>query len=102
MLQGEKAQCMAASVFGSMQQVAGSMISPMWAIPLALSVNVSSIFGVGLGVPVFTRPGYSRKFWLLAGAELIVYGATKPDATVTIGGYSIRFNSDGIFRFQMS
>ncbi|BAP17288.1 hypothetical protein ETSB_0431 [cyanobacterium endosymbiont of Epithemia turgida isolate EtSB Lake Yunoko] len=28
MLQGEKAQCMAASVFGSMQQVAGSMISP--------------------------------------------------------------------------
>jgi hypothetical protein len=120
MLQGEKAQCMAASVFGSLQQVAGSMISPyihkeevvssyifpssigMWAIPPAPSVNVSSIFGVGLGVPAFTLPGYSRKFWLLAGAELIVYGATKPDATITIGGYSIGLNSDGIFRFQMS
>lgn len=103
-----------------MQQVADSVISPyihkeemvssyifpssvgIWAIPTAPSVNVSSMFGVRLGVPVFTLPGYSRKFWLVADAELIVYGATEPDATITIGGYSIELNPDGTFRFQMS
>jgi hypothetical protein len=39
---------------------------------------------------------------LVADAELIVYGATEPDATVTIGGRPIKLNSDGTFRFQMS
>jgi hypothetical protein len=33
---------------------------------------------------------------------LIVYGATEPDATVTIGGRPIKLNPDGTFRFQMS
>ena len=43
-----------------------------------------------------------RQFWLIADAELIVYGATEPDANVTIGGRPIKLNSDGTFRFQMS
>ena len=43
-----------------------------------------------------------RQFWLVADAELIVYGATEPDATVTIGGRPIKLNEDGTFRFQMS
>jgi hypothetical protein len=57
--------------------------------------------GIGLGgsEQLGVRP---RKFWLVADAELIVYGATEPDATVTIGGHPIKLNSDGTFRFQMS
>jgi hypothetical protein len=47
-------------------------------------------------------PNRPRKFWLVADAELIVYGATEPDATVTIGGRPIKLNADGTFRFQMS
>jgi hypothetical protein len=43
-----------------------------------------------------------RKFWLVADAELIIYGATEPDATVTIGGRPVQLNPDGTFRFQMS
>ena len=43
-----------------------------------------------------------RKFWLIADAELIVYGATEPDATVYVDGQPIVLNSDGTFRFQMS
>lgn len=43
-----------------------------------------------------------RQFWLIADAELIVYGATEPDATVTIGDRQIQLNPDGTFRFQMS
>jgi hypothetical protein len=53
-------------------------------------------FGFGAEMP---RP---RQFWLVADAELIVYGATEPDATVTIGGRPIKLNPDGTFRFQMS
>jgi Protein of unknown function (DUF1822) len=47
-------------------------------------------------------PERSRKFWLIADVELIVYGATEPDATVYIDGEPIKLNSDGTFRFQMS
>lgn len=55
--------------------------------------------GIGASMPPLRSP---RKFWLIADAELIVYGATEPDATVTIGGKPIKLNSDGTFRFQMS
>jgi len=56
--------------------------------------------GVGFSASLpLIRP---RKFWLIADAELIVYGATEPDATVTIGGRPIKLNPDGTFRFQMS
>jgi len=47
-------------------------------------------------------PLRARKFWLVADAELIVYGATEPDATVTIDGRPIQLNPDGTFRFQLS
>ncbi|MBD1916289.1 MULTISPECIES: DUF4912 domain-containing protein [Cyanophyceae] len=56
----------------------------------------------GAGFSASAPPIRPRKFWLVADAELIVYGATEPDATVTIGGQPIKLNSDGTFRFQMS
>lgn len=56
----------------------------------------------GAGFSASAPPIRPRKFWLIADAELIVYGATEPDATVTIGGRPIQLNPDGTFRFQMS
>ncbi len=41
-----------------------------------------------------------RSFWLVADAELIFYGATEPDATVTIGDQVIPLNPDGTFRYH--
>ncbi len=58
--------------------------------------------GAGLGSSASAPPVRPRQFWLIADAELIVYGATEPDATVTIGGRPIKLNPDGTFRFQMS
>ncbi len=43
----------------------------------------------------------NRKFWLVADAELIVYGATEPDASLTIGGENVPLASDGTFRLQV-
>jgi hypothetical protein len=74
----------------------------------AYSASGAGILGYsasGIGMQGFSAsaiPQRPRKFWLVADAELIVYGATEPDATVTIGGRPIKLNEDGTFRFHMS
>jgi ABC-type phosphate transport system substrate-binding protein len=107
--QGAELQRMAGSIFGSMQQVPTAAVSSfvfpsgmgMWALP-----TVSGMSGIGMsGVGMFSGgaiPARPRKFWLVADAELIIYGATEPDAMVSIGGQIIPLNPDGTFRFQMS
>lgn len=119
MAQGAEALRMAGSLYGSMQHVPGSItheqtlssyVFPsgvgMWAAPNVSGLNMS---GIGMGYGLSSRefmaseaPVRPRQFWLVADAELIVYGATEPDATVTIGGRPIKLNEDGTFRFQMS
>ena len=105
MTQTTESMRMAGSLFGSMQQTPEAAVSSyvfpsgagMWAVPSASGQNMS---GAGFSGSLPTaRP---RKFWLVADAELIVYGATEPDATVTIGDREIKLNPDGTFRFQMS
>lgn len=114
MTESVEALRVAGSLFGSMQQVPGSMapeqalssyVFPsgvgMWAVPTVSGLNMSGVgmSGAGFSGDVPMRP---RKFWLIADAELIVYGATEPDASVTIGGRPIKLNPDGTFRYQMS
>ena len=43
----------------------------------------------------------NRSFWLVADAELIVYGATDPLAKLTIGGEEVPLAADGTFRLQV-
>lgn len=128
MAQGAEAQRMAGSLYGSMQHVPGSApheqtlssyVFPsgagMWAAANASGLTGLNMSGLGMGMGIGAGYGLSssefmaseapvrpRQFWLVADAELIVYGATEPDATVTIGGRPIKLNEDGTFRFQMS
>jgi uncharacterized protein len=97
----------------------------LWAVPTASGLSGLTASGysglTALGLSGLIASGYSgltasgagmfsasaapirpRQFWLVADAELIVYGATEPDATVTIGGQPIQLTSDGTFRYQMS
>jgi len=110
-----EAQRVAGSLFGSMQHVPGSVtpeqaissyVFPsgvgMWAVPSVSGLTMSGVGMSGVGFSASAVPMRPRKFWLIADAELIVYGATEPDATVTIGGRPIKLNPDGTFRFQMS
>ncbi|MBW4653005.1 MAG: DUF4912 domain-containing protein [Kaiparowitsia implicata GSE-PSE-MK54-09C] len=116
MAQTAEAQRVAGSLYGSMQPIAGSVsgaaqmvgaqavssyVFPsgagLWAVPTMSGLTMSGAGFSGSAPPV--RP---RKFWLIADAELIVYGATEPDATVTVGGQPIQLSPDGTFRFQMS
>ena len=43
----------------------------------------------------------NRSFWLVADAELIVYGATEPSANLTIGEEDVPLAADGTFRIQV-
>ena len=103
--QSTEAMRVAGSLFGSMHQVPEESVSSFifpsgagrWALPTESGINMS-----GAGMHASAPPIRPRKFWLVADAELIVYGATEPDATVTIDGEPIKLNSDGTFRFQMS
>jgi len=100
-----EAQRIAGSLFGSMHQVPEQAVSSfvfpsgagLWALPTASGVNMS-----GAGMFASAPPAKPRKFWLVADAELIVYGATEPDATVTIDGKEIELEPDGTFRFHVS
>jgi hypothetical protein len=42
-----------------------------------------------------------RSFWLVADAELIVYGATDPSASLFIGDQQIALSADGTFRVHV-
>ena len=55
--------------------------------------SVSSPFGVA---------ERQKKFWFNVNAELIVYGATEPDATVRIGDRQIKLRPDGSFSYRFA
>lgn len=40
---------------------------------------------------------WPKGFWLNVNAELVIYGATEPDAQVSIGGRPIQLRADGTF-----
>jgi len=54
--------------------------------------NESGMGGVG---------ARQRSFWLVADAELIVYGATDPAARLSIGSEEVPLSADGTFRIQV-
>lgn len=44
----------------------------------------------------------ARKFWMVVNTELIVYGATEPDAKVTVQGNPIKLRPDGTFSLRFA
>ncbi len=72
------------------------------------SVDTSNVYqndsGAGVWASGHNESGsgiQNRSFWLVADAELIVYGATDPSAKLTIGGENIPLAADGTFRLQV-
>lgn len=43
-----------------------------------------------------------RKFWMWVNTELILYGATEPDATVRVQGREIKLRPDGTFSMRFA
>ena len=57
--------------------------------------------GISSGASFFRKPS-ERKFWLVVNCELIVYGATEPDAKLTVQGKAIKLREDGTFTLRFA
>ena len=67
---------------------------------LASSLGVSSLGISSLSSPFGGMP--TKGFWFMVNAELIIYGATEPDAKVTLGGTQVKLRPDGSFSFRFA
>lgn len=81
--------------------------------PTASSLELKQLFEERLrrpiGSPTVTSfgsgamlPSKQRKFWFQLDAELIVYGATEPNARVTLQGEPVNLRPDGTFTMRFS
>jgi hypothetical protein len=81
--------------------------------PTASSLELKQLFEERLrrpmGSPAVTsfgsgalHLGKQRRFWFHLDAELIVYGATEPNARVTLQGEPVKLRSDGTFTMRFS
>jgi hypothetical protein len=81
--------------------------------PSASSLELKQLFEERLrrplGSPAITSfgsggflPGKGRRFWFQLDAELIVYGATEPNARVTLQGEPVKLRPDGTFTMRFA
>lgn len=49
---------------------------------------------------VFASKNVSKGFWLKADTEIIIYGATEPDAELTLKGQPVKLSADGSFSLR--
>jgi hypothetical protein len=81
--------------------------------PTASSLELKQLFEERLrrplGSPAVTSfgsggflPGRGRRFWFQLDAELIVYGATEPNARVTLQGEPVKLRPDGTFTMRFA
>jgi hypothetical protein len=65
------------------------------------SASAAGVWASGRSESGAGLPPRQRSFWLVADAELIVYGATDPAARLSIGGEDVPLSPDGTFRIQV-
>jgi hypothetical protein len=65
-----------------------------------LSSGVLSSPGMASMASPVKKAVKERKFWLVVDCELIVYGATEPDAKVTVQGKPVNLRPDGTFTLR--
>jgi hypothetical protein len=56
----------------------------------------------GVSSPAGAEISAPTGFWLNVNAELVVYGATQPDAQASMGGRPIRLRPDGTFSYRFA
>jgi hypothetical protein len=81
------------------------MLAQRWELYRAVS-SWSTFPGVSSWAPgsSWAKPPESRPkgFWLVADTEVIVYGATEPDAKVKFQGQDVALNPDGTFSYRFA
>jgi len=75
------------------------------AISEKLKLQVEQSQGISGGIAsahIVKKPLSEKDFWLMVQTDLIVYGATEPDARLTIQGKEISLRKDGTFSIHFS
>jgi hypothetical protein len=80
-----------------LQQEISSIAAAQFGVPGSLPAGISSISSIS---SPFGGQERKKGFWFNVNAELIIYGATEPDAQVTIGGRVIKLRPDGTFSYR--
>ena len=65
-------------------------------------IRLPSSLEFGISSPSKAKQPEERKFWFNIQAEIIIYGATEPDATVEIAGEKIKLRPDGTFTLRFA
>ncbi len=77
-----------------------SPIGKLWQERLKKDISSGRISSGGVSSPV--KKLEKIPFWLVVDAELIVYGATEPDAKVTVQGKPVKLKNDGTFSLRFA
>ncbi len=71
-------------------------------VGIALSGQGTSSGSVSSGSQVQPSPKNAKDFHLQVQTEMVLYGSTEPDATVTVQGRRVDLNQDGTFSLRFS
>lgn len=71
-------------------------------VGIALSGQGTSSDSVSSGSQVLPSPKNAKDFHLQVQTEMVLYGSTEPDATVTVQGRRVDLNQDGTFSLRFS
>jgi uncharacterized protein len=82
-----------------LQMEVSSMSAAAFSLPTSPFGAISSFSSVS---SPFGAREQRKGFWFNVNAELILYGATEPDAEVSIGGRVIKLRPDGTFSYRFS
>ena len=78
-----------------------SPVGKLWRERLKKEISSLGLASMGVSSPV-KKQKEKRAFWLIVDTELIVYGATEPDAHVTVQGHPIKLRKDGTFTLRFA
>ncbi|OGR41864.1 MAG: hypothetical protein A2X35_11165 [Elusimicrobia bacterium GWA2_61_42] len=77
-------------------------LAQRWEMLRAVFSRASSWGVSSMSSQALNKPELAKKFWLVADCELILYGATEPDAFVTVSGRKVNLNPDGTFSMRFA
>jgi hypothetical protein len=88
------------------RQLDGGSRADSAALPRVHEMGGPRVGSFALASQAMASPGAraprARDVWLVAGAELIVFGATEPDAQVTLAGRPLTLRPDGSFSVRFA
>ena len=86
----------------SSAEVARGRVEPEFSVEQPALAHPPGGEAESVSSPVAVAEQRPKGFWLNINAELVLYGATEPDASVTVGGQPVSLRADGTFSCRLA